>query len=590
MATLNEQLNELQIARDEMKTALEGKGQTVTKDVRTYAEAISVITSGGGSVEGEVKLFKTVDEMNADATAKDGDIAIVYSKDYLPLKDGETISKLKFPTTIVLDSAVTSTQYTGFRGETLTNRLSINVTATKATVYCDGTDVGTITYNSTDGITYVGTHTEEMIADWGNDKLSLESYYTWNDVCAKFLFSYKAIYGGMYDYRENYQDKGYLSFIPISAISFDIDTTNSKVLNVTIGEHETYGKFSIEKISVLLHEIFDQEITFNEGFASIILQPDGTLCVYNINNEFRYSIGNSIIYDESKNYLGIGYYNSRYDDVVNVTGYKYVLDLDNMTWSKEPTECTHSYKEYMHYMDKSITSYLPIWLFDWNYTNGDSYGLFSIRADSPSITVTSLTYSETPPTDRVQNPIYSGYFISDNQFNADEEHILTGYSAYGVTGAIEGKLGKKPSEWFTDDFANTVMTAYSTPHVITELDLSKGRFKNCKFIPRTAKGEIMVDISSVTSIAKWFYENMTIEVLDLSGLDTSHITNMDRVFYYCRALKYLDISTWTFDNVTSYDSPFTEVPADCLIYVKDQAAKDWVLARRSTLTNVQIKS
>ena len=48
MATLNEQLAELQDARDDMQLALLDKGQTVTKDIRTYATAIANI-SGGGS-------------------------------------------------------------------------------------------------------------------------------------------------------------------------------------------------------------------------------------------------------------------------------------------------------------------------------------------------------------------------------------------------------------------------------------------------------------------------------------------------------------------------------------------------------------
>ena len=62
MATLNEQLTELQTARDNIKTAIEGKGQTVTKDIRTYAEAINNIVSGEGS---------GIDTSDATATAED---------------------------------------------------------------------------------------------------------------------------------------------------------------------------------------------------------------------------------------------------------------------------------------------------------------------------------------------------------------------------------------------------------------------------------------------------------------------------------------------------------------------------------------
>ena len=46
MAKLNEDLQVLQTARDEMKLALIVKGQEPTDDIRTYAEEISTIKSG----------------------------------------------------------------------------------------------------------------------------------------------------------------------------------------------------------------------------------------------------------------------------------------------------------------------------------------------------------------------------------------------------------------------------------------------------------------------------------------------------------------------------------------------------------------
>ena len=43
-----------------------------------------------------------------------------------------------------------------------------------------------------------------------------------------------------------------------------------------------------------------------------------------------------------------------------------------------------------------------------------------------------------------------------------------------------------------------------------------------------------------------------------------------------------------FSNVTSYSNVFLNVPANCEIIVKDQTAKDWVLAQRPDFTNVVI--
>lgn len=78
--------------------------------------------------------------------------------------------------------------------------------------------------------------------------------------------------------------------------------------------------------------------------------------------------------------------------------------------------------------------------------------------------------------------------------------------------------------------------------------------------------------------------------LDLSSFDTSNVTNMSSMFYDCDRLTYLDISGFDFKNVTNSNNMFNGVPANCLIYVKDQTAKNFVLGVRSDLTNVQIKS
>lgn len=84
-----------------------------------------------------------------------------------------------------------------------------------------------------------------------------------------------------------------------------------------------------------------------------------------------------------------------------------------------------------------------------------------------------------------------------------------------------------------------------------------------------------------------FCNCMKLTELDLSSFDTSKVVYMGSMFMYCMALTKLDIRNFTFNNVTSYDRMFEGIPADCLIIVKDNAAKTWVLARRSNLTNVK---
>jgi len=65
MSDINEKLDLIIDARDDMKTALEGKGQVVTKDIRTYAEAVSNIESGIDTSDATA----TADEIVKDKTA-----------------------------------------------------------------------------------------------------------------------------------------------------------------------------------------------------------------------------------------------------------------------------------------------------------------------------------------------------------------------------------------------------------------------------------------------------------------------------------------------------------------------------------------
>ena len=67
---------------------------------------VTVNVSGGGS--SDVKLFNTVQEMNADPNPEDGDLALVYGMSYQPSKENMMTQSIKLTNTIVLDEKCTS--------------------------------------------------------------------------------------------------------------------------------------------------------------------------------------------------------------------------------------------------------------------------------------------------------------------------------------------------------------------------------------------------------------------------------------------------------------------------------------------------
>ena len=97
-------------------------------------------------------------------------------------------------------------------------------------------------------------------------------------------------------------------------------------------------------------------------------------------------------------------------------------------------------------------------------------------------------------------------------------------------------------------------------------------------------------MSNVTSMNMTFTSCENLKSIYFGNYNTEKLTSTTYTFVNCTSLEYLDISGLSFNNVTSNTQMFKDIPADCQILVKDQAAKNFVLSARSDLTNVQIKS
>ena len=97
-----------------------------------------------------------------------------------------------------------------------------------------------------------------------------------------------------------------------------------------------------------------------------------------------------------------------------------------------------------------------------------------------------------------------------------------------------------------------------------------------------------VNTEKVTNMSFMFENCYGVTTLDLSSFDTSNVTNMKSMFYYCTDLTTLDLSSFDFSKVSDSSNMFENVPSDCLIKVKDEIAKEFVLKVRSDFTNIQV--
>ena len=97
-----------------------------------------------------------------------------------------------------------------------------------------------------------------------------------------------------------------------------------------------------------------------------------------------------------------------------------------------------------------------------------------------------------------------------------------------------------------------------------------------------------VNTGKVTNMSFMFENCYGVTTLDLSSFDTSNVTNMKSMFYYCTDLTSLDLSSFDFSKVSDSSSMFENVPSDCLIKVKDETAKEFILKVRNDFTNIEI--
>ena len=125
--------------------------ENIKKDVQIFD--VTGTYDGGGSSTTGVKLFKTEEEMQADSTAKEGDLAVVYGTITANSNYGDkNITQIVFPNIVTLPEQVTS-NYT-FSSVSIFSGFTLTLTSTSFSYSSRGFNKLEVTYTSVDGITY----------------------------------------------------------------------------------------------------------------------------------------------------------------------------------------------------------------------------------------------------------------------------------------------------------------------------------------------------------------------------------------------------------------------------------------------------
>ena len=198
MATLTENLTEIKRQKDTYILP-----ENIKKDVTVFG-VTGTLESGGITTSG-IKQFATIEEMQNDTTAQEGDLAVVYRSEVHNATVDSKFQTVIFPDTVVLDSAITDYVEVRYRAVDSSKMFdcwgSLDSSRFMMDCYTETEEVR-IEYTSSDGITYTRTDTTGNPVDFGTE-IYYERTDRWNDVIGKFIQCGGNVFEGLFEYSFN---------------------------------------------------------------------------------------------------------------------------------------------------------------------------------------------------------------------------------------------------------------------------------------------------------------------------------------------------------------------------------------------------
>ena len=245
---------------------------------------------------GDIKLFETVEEMNADDTAKDGDLAIVYKSEIQNMTATTQTQYITFPETVTLPEAFTGSSSIRLRAVDESVMFDGNIRLNQTSFRFDGySESGMIRvhYTSSDGVTYTR---DEFMGDRGDLSNPVDLGTTvhcamsekWNDNFGYFMLIGGMNFGGLYKYGNyplegiycnSYNTNTELNNIPY--LSPSISRPNEvehdyNIIIVTDSHLDTSGLYKvIDKCKVLWYGGYGKDAVYNgkQGILVTLYEP-----------------------------------------------------------------------------------------------------------------------------------------------------------------------------------------------------------------------------------------------------------------------------------------------------------------------------
>lgn len=431
--------------------------ENIKKDVQIF-DVTGTYEGSGSSGGGDVKLFETVEEMQADSSAQEGDLAVVYRNEVQNMSADTQTQYITFPETVTLPEAFTGSSSIRLRAVDESVMFDGDIRLSKTSFRFDGySESGMIRvqYSSSDGITYTRTRFSGDSGDLTNPVdlgTSVGVYMSeeWNDNLGYFMQIGGMTFDGLYEYKT-------LTKLDNCITLTDVLDNVLYVLPVTNPE-EYADKKDFLHILYLIKSVKLRGTVKNVS----VYEPMDYCILYNANATSGNTGDNvhTLLQDNNGCYIGGDEYkelNSTHNNEIGLVIEKYVnsalsdksiftkkelfdkrikIGTDNTNWSY----CKYEFDILQDYDLTAVGSYN---LYRTYNSDAFEFGTGNTATTSKCVYEGVFNADITPTLNYIETATeivnYTSYVMAENQYNlVSANQLLPKISAYGKNGNVMG--------------------------------------------------------------------------------------------------------------------------------------------------------
>ena len=501
--------------------------ENIRKNVTVYGVTGTLETGSGG---GDVKLFDTIEHMQEDENAQEGDLAVVYREELTNVTAESEFDSCTFPNEVILNEAFTGDIYGSFRAVDgssgyFDGMVEMSSSGFMFNGYGESDEIR-IEYESQDGITYTRTDGGEELVEFGAT-IKWESWGgPFNSIIGNFMKIGGSVFEGLYNCKEVEKIntdlfKGFMAnpeeteFTDIYVKNLNVDY--SAILN-EIGEpYNDYVKHGAGLIT--------EYETLDNIDGRVVIKPKVYYKLWRFQNNIQ---APNFFLDNNKYYFA-SYNGGNFGS----SSKSYLVKYDNGTITLKMLDVSDFVRSTInssYWVYGGVSTEKCILFYDDYYFN-NSY-------DTNIVNNPSAIYLYNPNKENELFKTYNelNYLLAPTQLTASPDYVY-GKEFYGKNGVEVGTLPTNVSNSFTDTNTEVyakIQAQYNNmqPRVLTDQD--KTIDKSINIIPCKSDGTPLLDTSSVTNMDNMF--EVCENLINIPLLDTSNVTSMSHMFYNCTNL------------------------------------------------------